>query len=221
MSSQVGNRWRNMKHHQSVCSPNWMRASGEGRFLARCPYSLERHTKRRARVCRRGFKWTRWTIKRKLRRLSYGLIVLNTMFIKQRRHLVTYSSGGNETQIDYHLVPSFVRRRVKDCKVILGESLEPQHRLLLSEFFSGKAAPRRQTGPEKIKWHKLNSESGDKFIAVMQEYLQDILNLDGDAYDGDLEIQEMWSCLQDACLERARTYMGSSINRNHIVKETW
>ena len=47
----------------------------------------------------------------------YELIVLNTMFVAQPRHLVTYSSGGNETQIDYHLVPSFAKRRVKDCKV--------------------------------------------------------------------------------------------------------
>ena len=55
----------------------------------------------------------------------------------------------------------------------------------------------------------------------MQEYLQDILNLDGGADDGDLEAQEMLNCFQDACLERACTYLGSSIYRNHIVKETW
>ena len=55
----------------------------------------------------------------------------------------------------------------------------------------------------------------------MQEYLQDIPNLDGDADDGDLEVQEIWNCLQDAYLERVRTYLGSPINRNHIVKETW
>ena len=46
----------------------------------------------------------------------------------------------------------------------------------------------------------------------MREYLQDILNLDGDTDDGDLEAQEMLNFLQDACLERARTYRGSPIN---------
>ena len=122
---------------------------------------------------------------------SYGLIVFNTIFIKHRRHLVTYD---NEAQIDYHLVPSLVRRRVKDCKVILGESLALQHRLLVNDFFSGKAAPRRQTGLEKIKWHKLNNESGERFVAVMHGYLQDILNLDGDADDGDLEAHKMCNC---------------------------
>ena len=153
---------------------------------------------------------------------SYGLIVLNTLFVKQPRHLVTYSSGGNETQIDYHLLPSFAKRRVKDCKVILGESLATQHRLLVSEFFADESIPkRRKNGPEKIKWQNLNKEGGEKFVGVMQEYLLDILALDEDHDDGNLSVQEMWNYLQDPCLERAKTLLGASRNRNHIIKETW
>ncbi len=153
---------------------------------------------------------------------SHGLIVLNTMFMKQRRHLITYSSGGNETQIDYHLVPSFAKRRVKDCKVILGESLAPQHRLLVSEIFAHEKTPaRRHHGPEKIKWKNLDQECGAEFVETMQEYLSDILNLDEDPDLGNLSAQEMWNNLQEPCLERAKALLGTSTNRNHIRKETW
>ena len=57
----------------------------------------------------------------------HDLILLNTMFIKERRHLVTYCSGGHETQIDFHLCRRSMRNRVKDCKVILGESVATSH----------------------------------------------------------------------------------------------
>lgn len=30
---------------------------------------------------------------------AYGLTLLNTMFEKQKKHLITYSSGSNNTQI--------------------------------------------------------------------------------------------------------------------------
>ena len=129
-----------------------------------------------------------------------------------------YSSGSNETQIDYHSVPSFAKCRVKDCKVILGESLATQHRLLFSEFFADN---RRQNGPEKIKCQNLNKESGERFVVVMQEYLSDILALNEDHDDGNLSIQKMWNYLQDPCLERAKPLLGASRNRSHIVQETW
>ena len=53
--------------------------------------------------------------------MAHELCILNTMFIKQQRHLITYSSGGCETQIDYHLCSRQLRSWAKDCKVILGE----------------------------------------------------------------------------------------------------
>ena len=52
---------------------------------------------------------------------SHNLAILNTFFKTHTRHLITYSSGGRETQIDYHLCTSEIRKHVKDCKVILGE----------------------------------------------------------------------------------------------------
>ena len=55
----------------------------------------------------------------------------------------------------------------------------------------------------------------------MQEYLQNILNLDGDADDGDLEAQEMCNCLQDAYLERASSHTQKSGYTNDAVVEIY
>lgn len=153
---------------------------------------------------------------------SLGLQILNTMFIKSTRHRITYSSGGNETQIDYHLVPSHLRRRVKDCKVILGESVATQHRLLVSEFFIGrKLKPKQRLEPPKIKWYNLDKDSGDLFSVTMKEYLRDIIVLDEDQEEGALSAQDMWNLFHEPCLERARTLLGVSKGRHHIKKETW
>lgn len=106
-----------------------------------------------------------------------GLIVLNTMFIKQERHLITYRSGPHATQIDYQLCSKFMKRRVKDCKFILGEPLVSQHRLLLTEFFvKGDGKATRPKAPDRIRWWNLTTENGQKFVEESQSWLQDVIN---------------------------------------------
>ena len=64
------------------------------------------------------------------------LVVRNTWFKKKPEHLVTYQSGNATTQIDvilYRHRRSF-RKQVSNVKVILGEEIAPQHRLVISEF---------------------------------------------------------------------------------------
>jgi len=65
---------------------------------------------------------------------SYGLTLINTMFKKQQKHLITYSSGGRNTQIDYILCSNEMKKMLKDCKIILGESVVSQHRLLVADL---------------------------------------------------------------------------------------
>ena len=61
---------------------------------------------------------------------SLGLVLVNTCFEKKKEHLITYKSGGNETQIDYTMVRKEDFKKVKNCKVIPGEEVVTQHRLL-------------------------------------------------------------------------------------------
>ena len=60
------------------------------------------------------------------------LAITNTYFVKKPAHRVTYSSGGHNSQVGYIMVR---RRRIKemvDTKVVVGESVAKQHRIVVS-----------------------------------------------------------------------------------------
>jgi hypothetical protein len=63
--------------------------------------------------------------------LAYYLFVTNTLFRKRVSHLVTFSSGS---QIDFILVRREDRHACLDCKVIPGECVVPQHKLVVADF---------------------------------------------------------------------------------------
>lgn len=62
---------------------------------------------------------------------AFDLAIVNTFFEKRDQHLITYKSGNHTTQIDYFLMRRNKIASAKDCKVIPGESLVSQHRLLV------------------------------------------------------------------------------------------
>jgi hypothetical protein len=66
--------------------------------------------------------------------LSYDLIVTNILFRKRVSHLVTFSSGQYCSQIDFILVRRENMHAYLDCKVIPGECVIPQHKLVIADF---------------------------------------------------------------------------------------
>ena len=62
---------------------------------------------------------------------AQNLFICNTQFQKRDSHLITYSSGGGNTQIDYILLRAKHKQLVKDTKVIPGEEVFKQHRLVV------------------------------------------------------------------------------------------
>ena len=56
------------------------------------------------------------------------------MFVKWSTQRITYSSGGNSTQVDYILVRRRRMKEVWDAKVITEGSIAKQHRLVVSEM---------------------------------------------------------------------------------------
>jgi hypothetical protein len=66
--------------------------------------------------------------------LAYDLIVANTLIRKRVSHLVTFSSGQYCSQIDFILVRRDDRHACLDCKVISGECVVPQHKLMVADF---------------------------------------------------------------------------------------
>ena len=65
---------------------------------------------------------------------TYDLALGNSFFKKRKEHYVTYMSGTNRTVIDYILVRRQDLRGLTDCKVIPGESIAGQHRLLVASM---------------------------------------------------------------------------------------
>ena len=61
------------------------------------------------------------------------MAVVNTYFMKKEEHRITYKSGGRCTQVDYVLCRRCNLKEVRDCKVIAGESVARQHRVVSLE----------------------------------------------------------------------------------------
>ncbi|XP_021974852.1 uncharacterized protein LOC110869960 [Helianthus annuus] len=66
--------------------------------------------------------------------VAHDLGILNSFFRKRESHLITFSSGGHNTQVDYILMRRGDRRWWMDCKVIPGEQVVAQHRLLVADI---------------------------------------------------------------------------------------
>jgi hypothetical protein len=51
------------------------------------------------------------------------------------KHLITFSSGQHSRQIDFVLTRREKRSNYMDCKVIPGECVVIQHKLLVADFY--------------------------------------------------------------------------------------
>ena len=56
------------------------------------------------------------------------------MFLKRSKQKITYSSGGSNTHVNYILVWRGRMKEVRDTKVITGESVAKEHRLVVSKM---------------------------------------------------------------------------------------
>ncbi|KAL5153826.1 LINE-1 retrotransposable element ORF2 protein [Glycine soja] len=64
---------------------------------------------------------------------ALDLSIANTWFKKREEHLITYKSRGTCSQIDFFLIRKSDRKYCLNCKVIPGESLTTQHRVLVMD----------------------------------------------------------------------------------------
>ncbi len=94
---------------------------------------------------------------------THDLAVTNTYFKKRDTHLATYTSGGHATQIDYWMIRRRDLKLVSNTKVILYDSVVPQHCLLVMDIRLDPLCQTRKpvTGPERIKWWKMKEQRGD------------------------------------------------------------
>jgi hypothetical protein len=85
--------------------------------------------------------------------LAYDLIVANTLFRKRVSHLVTFSSGQHCSQIDFILARREDRHACFDYKVIPGECVVPQHKLVVADFhFRVHLQRSKRVQASRMKW---------------------------------------------------------------------
>ncbi|XP_064078491.1 uncharacterized protein LOC135195917 [Macrobrachium nipponense] len=65
---------------------------------------------------------------------SFELVCMNTWFQKLDKFLISYESGGVQSQIYYILVRGANKSNVTSCKVMLGEVCVKQLRLVVMDF---------------------------------------------------------------------------------------
>jgi len=87
---------------------------------------------------------------------SFDLVIGNTIFRKKNEHLIMYCSGDRASQIDFLLYHRKDIKEIRNCKVLPGDHVTAQHRLLVI------AVKRRQkikvTIEKRIKWFKLKNQ---------------------------------------------------------------
>ena len=76
---------------------------------------------------------------------SLDMALVNTFFNTKDEHLITYKSGGNSSQIDFIMTRRADLKEMRDCKVIPGEEVVSQHRLLCAVL----GIKEENIGPEK------------------------------------------------------------------------
>ena len=66
--------------------------------------------------------------------MAFDLAIVNTFFEKKVNQFVTYNSGGRESQIDFLMCRRCHLKEVINCKVINGEAVAAQHRVLVMDW---------------------------------------------------------------------------------------
>ncbi|KAK3507109.1 hypothetical protein QTP70_007817 [Hemibagrus guttatus] len=145
------------------------------------------------------------------KRMDMG--VLNTYFQKREEHRVTYKSGGRSTQVDYILCRRGNLKEISDCKVVVGESVARQHRMVVCRMTLMVCKKKRSKIEieKKTKWWKLKKEE------CCEEFRQKLRQ----ALGGQVVLPDDWETTAEVIRETGRKVLGVSSGRRKEDKETW
>ncbi|XP_063598000.1 craniofacial development protein 2-like [Penaeus indicus] len=146
--------------------------------------------------------------------LSLDMAIGNTLFHKRNEYLITYRSGERTSQIDFLLYRRRNTKEIKNCKVIPGDHVTLQHRLVAIDL--AIAVTRRQkrkvTTVRRIKWFKLNDHD-------LKQQFQD-----RDIRDIDLEIEdvnEWWNRVSANVIGTGKEVLGETSGKIWENREAW
>ncbi|KAK3515912.1 hypothetical protein QTP86_004938, partial [Hemibagrus guttatus] len=145
------------------------------------------------------------------KRMDMG--VVNTYFQKREEHRVTYKSGGRRTQVDYILCRRGNLKEISDCKVVVGESVARQHRMVVCRMTLMVCKTKRSKieREKKTKWWKLKKEE------CCEEFRKKLRQ----ALGGQVVLPDDWETTAEVIRETGRKVLGVSSGRRKEDKETW
>ncbi|KAK3551351.1 hypothetical protein QTP70_015027 [Hemibagrus guttatus] len=144
-----------------------------------------------------------------VKRMDMG--VVNTYFQKREEHRVTYKSGGRSTQVDYILCRRGNLKEISDCKVVVGESVARQHRMVVCRMTLMVCKKKRSEIEKKTKCWKLKKEE------CCEEFRQKLRQ----ALGGQVVLPDDWETTAEVIRETGRKVLGVSSGRRKEDKETW
>ena len=118
--------------------------------------------------------------------MAFDLAIANTFFQKKESQMFTYKSGNRESQIDLFLCRKRDSKDIVNCKVIKGECVAPQHRLVVADLaLMVERVRRREQRVVKTKWWKLK-EDGSKLVfnEVVNRKIEDLGDRSWNAVSG-------------------------------------
>ncbi|KAK3556129.1 hypothetical protein QTP70_005613 [Hemibagrus guttatus] len=141
------------------------------------------------------------------------MAVVNTYFQKREEHRVTYKSGGRRTQVDYILCRRGNLKEISDCKVVMGESVARQHRMVVCRMTLMVCKKKRSKIEieKKTKWWKLKTEE------CCEEFRQKLRQALGDQ----VVLPDDWETTAEVIRETGKKVLGVSSGRRKEDKETW
>ncbi|KAM2304509.1 hypothetical protein ACFXTH_024206 [Malus domestica] len=145
--------------------------------------------------------------------MAYDLFLANTFFKKRKEHVITYKSGSSKTQIDFLLMRKGDRITCKDCKVIPGESVANQHRLLVMDVHIKRVRKKNKTWKcPRTRWWNLKEEKQ----AIFKEKV-----ITQCVWDREGEASQMWDSMASCIRKVAKEVLGESKGFAPHQKESW
>ncbi|KAJ0851967.1 putative SWR1-complex protein 5/Craniofacial development protein [Helianthus annuus] len=144
---------------------------------------------------------------------AHDLGIINSFFRKRESHLITFSSGGRNTQIDYLLMRQEDRRMWMDCKVIPRETATAQHHLLVADIAIKLRLTEgeRKTRP-RTRWGDLKGEK----ITLFRDKVNSMTSMQ----QGD-DTNRMWEEMATTITTVANETLGVTTGKTNGHKESW
>jgi tRNA(His) 5'-end guanylyltransferase len=144
--------------------------------------------------------------------LTYDLLIANILFRKRESHLVTFRSGQHSSQIDFILARREDRRVCFDCKVLPGECVVPQHKLVVADFrFRVRVHQDKRAKIARTKWWKLRGETTSTFKERMLD--------EGPCEEGE-DADDLWLKMATCVRKVASEMFGVSRGGKQEAKDT-